>query len=82
MDIDYDATEVDVDELPSGLLDYRLDRWEVRCEEHGLVERAPDGSAESHDAMIHSWAQHEHAHHGGNGQLDWDDRMMLIDRNS
>jgi hypothetical protein len=61
-------------------LDYdaRRDQWLIACSEHGEVERAPDGSAESHDAMIRRWARHMHEEHHGDGRVPPDDHMMMI----
>lgn len=79
MDIEYDPTEEEADDI-DGELDYdpRRDQWRIVCPEHGEVERTPDGSAASHDAMIYRWVAHMQEAHHGDGLLTLDDRMMLI----
>lgn len=79
MDIEYDPTEEEADDI-DGLLDYDglRDQWRILCPEHGEIDRGPDGSIASHDAMIYRWVDHMAQAHHGDGRLTGADRMMLI----
>ncbi len=79
MDIEYDPTEEDPDDV-QGLLDDRRGRWSLACSEHGAIETAADGSAEAHDALVYRWTSHMQESHHGDGRMSPDDQMMLINR--
>jgi hypothetical protein len=82
MDIDYDPTETDEDDEAHGTMDFTGTRWQLWCDQCGLIATASDGSAEEHDKLLVVWARHDHDRHGsGNGTLDWEDVDMLINRN-
>lgn len=80
MDIDYDSTEIDEDELPTGILGLtRNQRWNVSCSAHGLLETADDGSREEHDRMIAVWARHRAEVDGdGKPELTIDEYLMTF----
>lgn len=44
------------------------DMWSLRCNRHGLLASKPD--AAGHDELVHDWAAHAQAEHGGNGHVD------------
>lgn len=85
MDIEYDPTEEEADEV-NGLLDYRPmpgtrgKVWVLECPECGVVEHAADGSAESHDRMVRRWPAHMQERHHSDGQMTPEDVEMLIHR--
>lgn len=80
MDIEYDPTEEEADDV-TGLLDYdtRGKVWVLICSEHGEIERSPDGSASSHDNAIRRWTAHMQQEHHGDGVMTADDHAMLIE---
>jgi hypothetical protein len=79
VDINYDPTEEEADDVDGVIdIDARTDQWLITCSEHGEVERALDGSRESHDAMAHRWVRHMQEEHHGDGRMSMDIRMMLF----
>lgn len=61
----------------TGELIYRadLDMWTLECDVHGEVGQ--DDGREGHDRVIRAWFAHDHAAHGGDGQVP---AWMLIQR--
>lgn len=79
MDIEYDPTEIDEDEIPGGRIHItRGNRWQSWCNECGLLATAADDSRDEHDRMIEVFAQHRGKRHGGSATPTFDEQMMMF----
>lgn len=59
-----------------GTLNFTRDRWVLNCSVHGDIASGGE-SADEHDRLVHEWASHDAAEHGGDGVVD---ESLLINR--